>query len=29
LQCNSEDTIDKEAPNREEMDVDDGAPSSV
>jgi hypothetical protein len=29
LQCNSEDTNDKEAPNREEMDVDDGAPSSV
>jgi hypothetical protein len=29
LQCDSEDTDEEEAPNWEEMDVDDGAPSSV
>jgi hypothetical protein len=29
LQYDSKDTDNNEAPNREEMDVDDGAPSSV
>jgi major membrane immunogen (membrane-anchored lipoprotein) len=29
LQCDSEDTDEEEAPNREEMDVDVGAPSCV
>jgi hypothetical protein len=29
LQCDNEDTDDEEAPNREEMDVDNDAPLSV